>query len=71
MKKCFEDNGVKQADWVTIGELEANNVPEYPILAKRVFGFKGKGMVKIDNQEQLEAFIEKTNLEGLLLKKLT
>ena len=33
------------------------NLP-YPILAKRVFGYKGRGMVKLDNQEELEAWLQ-------------
>ena len=42
---------------------------EYPVICKHAFGFQGKSVVKIDNQERLESFIysmEEKNL-GLYL----
>lgn len=37
----------------------------YPILVKRVYGFKGRGMAKINNQQELESWLEShPNTEG-------
>lgn len=43
-----------------------NSVEElrYPILAKRVFGFKGKGMEKIDSAKEMAEFLTKNNIRG-------
>ena len=45
-----------------------DNLP-YPILAKRICGFKGKGMIKLDNQGQLEEFIKSSNLNGYYFER--
>jgi glutathione synthase/RimK-type ligase-like ATP-grasp enzyme len=75
MKQCFAEAGVPQADWWKFesekpwnllsqdGVTSSKYLP-YPILAKRVFGFKGHGMAKLDNQEQLEAWLSKNNTSG-------
>lgn len=65
MKQAFANAGVPQATWWDSYQALAhdNEIP-YPILAKRVFGFKGRGMVKIDSKEKLEEFIANTNLNG-------
>ena len=73
MKACFAEAGVPQSNWYqkvngSLGDYDfsinggsesigINNLP-YPILIKRVFGFKGHGMVKIDSREQLEEWIQ-------------
>lgn len=67
MKQCFKNNEVKQANWFSVNETIAQGHFDdlsYPIIAKRVFGFKGKGMSKIDNKEQLEEWLKKSNTEG-------
>lgn len=65
MKQCFANKDVNQADWCTIDMLERDNIPKYPILAKRVFGYKGKGMVKLNSQQQLEGWLDThPNLDG-------
>ena len=69
MKACFSEAGVPQADWwipepekpwnllSQTGVTSSEYLP-YPILIKRVFGFKGRGMLKIDTQEQLDEWIQ-------------
>ena len=37
---------------------------KYPILAKRIFGFKGRGMVKINNYQELRNFVTTENQSG-------
>jgi len=81
MKKCFADAEVPQAEWYKyifannehrfqdqLNEEEhiyyTDNLP-YPILAKRVYGFKGRGMSLINNQEELESWLENhPNING-------
>jgi len=73
MKACFDKSEVKQSAWWTNhDDYGVKFVDHYPILAKRVFGFKGKGMIKIDSEEQLEEFINNTTqaqLDGYYFEK--
>lgn len=46
-----------------VADITLERLP-YPILAKRIYGFKGKGMVKLNSKEELEEFIKGTNLSG-------
>jgi len=70
MKACFAEAEVPQANWfiedsveLFINKQDADhliNTSElpYPVLIKRVFGFKGHGMIKIDSKEQLEEWLQ-------------
>lgn len=69
MKECFATNKVKQSEWALPDNKDKLNNMKFPLLAKRIFGYKGKGMVKLDNLEQLEEFIANTNLEGYYFEK--
>lgn len=63
MKECFNAFNVATAKWwKTIDDLDNTPTEEisFPLIAKRVFGSRGKGMVKIDSPEGLEAFVEET-----------
>lgn len=59
MKQCFERDNVKTARWWDRYRDLRNeqNIP-FPIIAKRKYGSRGRGMAKLDNLEQLEAFSE-------------
>lgn len=70
MKQCFYEAGVPQSRWWTIEsktegkfidiknkETSINNLP-YPILVKRVYGFKGHGMLKFDTQESFAEWLK-------------
>lgn len=78
MKACFAKAETPQADWWSIINAdgwsaypkagstnfqELNSLP-YPILAKRVFGFKGHGMVMLENKEDLEDWLKKNSTKG-------
>lgn len=41
----------------------------YPIVAKRINGFKGIGMRKLDNVEELNNFIKNTNVSGYYFER--
>jgi len=66
MKQAFAEVDIPQAVWWdSIHDLitEENEI-NYPILAKRVYGFKGKGMVKLDSKEELEEWLANNNTDG-------
>jgi glutathione synthase/RimK-type ligase-like ATP-grasp enzyme len=80
MKACFAKAEVSQADWfgcvikddpnnkyvgIKYGDYDDPIEINYPILAKRINGFKGKGMVKIDDQDGLEKFLAETSANQL------
>jgi len=74
MKDCFAKLEIPQSRWFlqddrrNVGialldrnvneQIEISELP-YPILAKKICGFKGHGMVKIDNVEQMTEFLSK------------
>jgi len=72
MKKCFAEANVKQAEWWDSYQALAhdeNKLP-YPIVAKKIVGFKGIGMQLLQNKTELEEFIEKEkNLNSYFFEK--
>lgn len=85
MKECFAKDKVPQAEWwlPEYEQLEIifwpNNIEEnpvtvsklpYPILAKRIFGFKGRGMIKLDNEKELSNWLEThADLDGWYIEQ--
>jgi glutathione synthase/RimK-type ligase-like ATP-grasp enzyme len=72
MKECFKQLKVPQAEWwdsiQALGQ-DTNNLP-YPLVVKRVFGFQGRGMELINNQKELNAWINKhRNFDGWYFEK--
>ncbi|MFW6225398.1 MAG: hypothetical protein ACOC3V_00400 [bacterium] len=77
MKKAFAEAGVPQSEWWTIqpmGEgkgfynknnefVEIDTLP-FPILAKKVYGSKGKGMVKLNSKDELNKWLADNNTQG-------
>lgn len=68
MKGCFAVLNIPQSRWFVgslaggireFGNLITINDLPYPILAKKIYGFKGHGMVKIDNVEEMNIFLSK------------
>jgi len=75
MKKCFETAKVAQCYWFTLRpngtfwkkgiDGEENTSSEemhFPIIAKGRFGSRGRANTKIDNLEELTAWLKKPNL---------
>lgn len=72
MKTCFTDAGVKTADWCTGGTLEnvrAWSEERYPIVAKHIFGSRGRGNTLIRNYEQLIAWREGKQTANYIFEK--
>jgi len=79
MKECFTRAGVKTAEWwQTAGDTFRNmnthhvnttqNLP-YPIVAKSLYGSRGRGNYKLDNQVALEAWMYNKTLSGYIFEK--
>jgi len=76
MKLCFEQDQVKTADWCVADE---NNTSQsiidrvdnfgYPVISKHIFGSRGTGNKKHDNQESLEAWMEGKDLSKYIFEK--
>jgi len=70
MKDCFTAKNVKTAFWWSNVQtlLEEEEIP-FPIIAKKKYGSRGQGMVKIDNQNQLNEFIRNNNFDGYIYER--
>lgn len=81
MKSCFAEANVPQAEWYVhtregfiqqgIEERNVLNARElpYPIIAKRVYGFKGKGMQKIESETEMTSFLNETGDAGYYFER--
>lgn len=80
MKQCFTEHDVKTADWFTTngetwirknGEMTIMNLPDlpYPIVAKHIFGSRGRGNTLINNQQELEAWLVGKTLNNYIFEK--
>lgn len=70
MKDCFKEANVKTAEFYKVKEVKDNldTWEVYPLVAKINFGSRGRGMKKIDNKEQLSAFLN-TDTIGYYFEK--
>jgi len=70
MKGCFNAEDVKTAFWWNSMQtlLEEEEIP-FPIIAKKKYGSRGLGMVKIDNQDQLDVFLVNNNFKGYIYEE--
>lgn len=71
MKQCFKEHDVKTAIWVKGDKDTIKNLSDYfddgiikfPIIAKHIYGSKGKGNYKIEDYDALKKFINKRSLD--------
>lgn len=83
MKECFTENGVITADWFTYSsqnmftvekdilekhEIDISELP-YPIVAKHIYGSRGNGNFKLNNQQELEAWMIGKTLSSYIFEK--
>lgn len=57
MKRLFIENNVPTARHFTVEEMRREANPPFPVLAKLKHGSRGRGMKKLDNQQQLDDFL--------------
>ncbi len=85
MKACFNEYDIQQADAYTYIEqtkkfkkmftegkdeilLLLKDLP-YPMVAKKVYGFKAKGMLLIKTSKEMEVILKETKLNGYFFEK--
>lgn len=72
MKTLFDEHGVKTAQWwQSPMQLDGmkDEIP-FPLIAKRINGSRGRGMVKIDSSEELLEFVKgNTNIKNYIFEK--
>lgn len=81
MKQCFTNNLVKTADWWTtvngvsfvpfgtvLANCQRNELP-YPIVAKHIYGSRGTGNTLINNQEELEQWLQGKTISNYIFEK--
>lgn len=83
MKQCFTQAGVKTAKWGKANAYSSitnegvvytqhdlpNTILNYPIIAKHRFGARGEGNTKLDNQQELEAWMTGKTLSNYIFEK--
>jgi glutathione synthase/RimK-type ligase-like ATP-grasp enzyme len=79
MKKCFDNNGVITATWWTHNTCLhfKSNLNEdvyvkdlsYPIISKHIYGSRGTGNVKHDNDESLQQWMKGKDLNNYIFEK--
>lgn len=78
MKRCFRERNVPQAIWWELrngrvynpdsnDEVDIEELP-YPIVVKRINGFKGHGMCKVSNSEEFRNWLSR-GLHGYFVEK--
>lgn len=65
MKTLFTEANVKTPKFYNLTNIPENS---FPLLAKKVYGSKGRGMILINNQEELDNFLSQ-NLTGYYIEE--
>jgi len=69
MKECFATLKISQSSWFTFDDLDIN-ILEFPIVIKRIYGFKGMGMELIETVEEFNNWSKgHPNKEGWYIEK--
>ena len=80
MKQCFNKNNVKTADWWTTIDGEFFYEPDlegmllkgdlkFPVVAKHIFGSRGRGNTLINSEEELTNWIKNKNISEYIFEK--
>lgn len=75
MKQRFDEVGAKTAKWIfgnSISEIKTeleNNEISYPIIAKSLYGSRGIGNTKIDDEHHLENWSNGKNISNYIFEK--
>ena len=70
MKECFAKKKVPQAQWwQTLSTVNLKELP-YPIVAKRVYGFQGRGMSLLKDEGEFRTWLDThVDLSGWIFEK--
>lgn len=70
MKKCFQENNVFTADWCESKDLNQWLTEEkFPIVAKSIYGSRGKGNTLIKTLEEFNSWKQNKNLSNYIFEK--
>jgi glutathione synthase/RimK-type ligase-like ATP-grasp enzyme len=75
MKSCFDRDSVKTADWISTticSRQEFDNwfsENKYPIVAKHIYGSRGRGNTKLNTQEELVAWMRGKTLGNYIFER--
>ena len=71
MKQCFDKAGVSTATWTTAEEFINNNDKNihFPVVVKEVYGYKNKGNMLCQNNEEIIEFIGENNINRYIVEK--
>lgn len=70
MKRKFSEFGVKTAEWWdSYQSLSQDDEIPYPIVAKHIFGSRGRGNTLIANREELDAWLVGKTLSNYIFEK--
>ena len=78
MKETFASHQILTPEWFQVEDLRTtggglleekiNDLP-YPIIAKRIYGSRGRGLKKIETKEEMKKFLEKDNIDDYYFEK--
>lgn len=69
MKQKFDEANISHAKWQTLDELLEENKLKYPIVLKRIFGYKGRGMHLINTKEELDNLLPSINNDDYIAEQ--
>ena len=74
MKECFTRGNVRTAEWISGTNNNTNGIlnwanDRYPIVAKSHYGSRGEGNYKLNNREELEAWMRGKTLSNYIFEK--
>lgn len=73
MKTKFLENKVKTCDWALSSDIKSINAMGFPLVAKHIYGSKGTGNYKLDNEGELKSFLQNRaeDLDLFIIEKYT
>lgn len=69
MKDCFTLYDVVQAEWWTLHNIDTSRMTDFPYVGKAICGFKGRGMVLIEDASALNSFVRSHTADNFYIEK--
>ena len=68
MKECFDKAKINHAKWQVLNGAYAKDDIKFPVVLKRIYGFKGKGMQLVDSKEELAKILPRIDLGSYMIE---
>ena len=68
MKEAFDEAEISHSRWQLIDKPLNKDIFNYPLIIKRVFGFKGRGMLFIESEEEFQDAIKSISPENYIVE---